>query len=85
MDAWFKVKYAQEEIKCLNIEIQYVITHLHDENKFLTVAKLRVTQTDAPLTFQIKQYCKGDLKNLGGSSKSLTCGQQVLSLQGLEL
>lgn len=57
MDSWFKIQRAEEEIKRLNVEIRRVITHLHDERRFLTAMELKVAQTDPMLAFQIRQYC----------------------------
>lgn len=56
MDSWFKLERAAEEIRRLNIEIRRVVTHLHDEGRFLMAAELKVAHTNAPLAFQIQKY-----------------------------
>ncbi|KAI6020774.1 hypothetical protein PISMIDRAFT_53038, partial [Pisolithus microcarpus 441] len=45
MDQYFKVCHAEEEIKCLNVEIHHIITYLHDEDCYMRacIAKLQVS------------------------------------------
>ncbi|KAI6011943.1 hypothetical protein BKA83DRAFT_4466620 [Pisolithus microcarpus] len=56
MDQYFKVCHAEEEIKCLNVEICCIITYLCDEDCYMRacIAKLQVSHP--PLTHQVQLY-----------------------------
>ena len=45
-----------EEIACLNIEIKHVITHMHDEDCFLTEEESIVKEKDPQLAYHINLY-----------------------------
>ena len=53
MDSFFKLEHAREEIECLNIEIRRVLTHMHDEDKFLQYKESVVWPTNPSLAHQI--------------------------------
>jgi hypothetical protein len=57
MDTYFKLLRACEEINRLNIEIQHVATHLHDEDYYLCKCKEKSHLTDPALTHQICVHC----------------------------
>lgn len=54
MDDYFKVLRAKEEIVRLNIEIQRVVTHLHDEERFFLSKEQEIGKIDPVLAHQIK-------------------------------
>ena len=57
MDRHFQIVRAEEEIIHLNIEIHQVITHLHDEEKFLRAHEDSVQPVDSALAHQLCHYC----------------------------
>jgi hypothetical protein len=66
MDRYFKTLRAREEIKCLNIEIRWVITWIRDENHFLRRMERSLKDTegkteegievDALIAVQVRLY-----------------------------
>jgi hypothetical protein len=53
MDTYFKLLRACKKINCLNIEIQRVAIHLHDEDYYLHKCKEKSHLTDPALAHQI--------------------------------
>ncbi|KAG6894196.1 hypothetical protein C0992_007135 [Termitomyces sp. T32_za158] len=47
---------AHEEIQRLNIEIKRVVTHMQDEEAFLSTKEMEIRRKDAVLAFHIKHY-----------------------------
>lgn len=58
MDDYFKVIRAQEEITRLNVEIQRVITYLHDEERFLRLREQELSTKNPILAHQINRLCQ---------------------------
>ena len=56
MDQHFQIIQAEKEIACLDIKIHQVITHLHDEEKFLGAYEDNVWSRDPALTHQLCHY-----------------------------
>jgi len=56
MDQHFRIIRAEEEIARLNIEICRVITHLHDEEKFLHAHEDNLRPRDSALAHQLRCY-----------------------------
>ncbi|KAF9440847.1 hypothetical protein P691DRAFT_767150 [Macrolepiota fuliginosa MF-IS2] len=79
MDSWFKIKQAEEEIRWLNIKICWVITHLHNEQQFLTNMESKVAQVDPPLVFQIRKY---HLLQTHFAEQHMQCFQKLAALPG---
>lgn len=55
MDDYFEVLRAKEEIVRLNVEIQRVVTYLHDEEHFLLSKEQEIRKVDPILAHQIKR------------------------------
>lgn len=53
---YFKLLRAEEDITRLNTEIPRVITHLHDEDRFLASKAQEVEETNPHLAHYIRQY-----------------------------
>ncbi|KAG6848526.1 hypothetical protein H0H93_016281 [Arthromyces matolae] len=56
MDQYFKIQRAEEEIQRLNIEIKRVITHMQDEEAFLSAKAIEVAGANPSLAHQILLY-----------------------------
>ncbi|KAF8153713.1 hypothetical protein K438DRAFT_1987421 [Mycena galopus ATCC 62051] len=56
MDSYFKILRAREEIKCLNIEIQRVVTWINDEDLFLRKKEEQYKASNPHLAVQISRY-----------------------------
>ncbi|KAG6808337.1 hypothetical protein H0H92_004439 [Tricholoma furcatifolium] len=56
MDQYYKIQHAKEEIECLNIEIPRVVTHMQDEEVFLSEKTRVAEQTDPALGYHIFLY-----------------------------
>ncbi|KAG6823286.1 hypothetical protein H0H92_010726 [Tricholoma furcatifolium] len=56
MDKYFRMERAREEITCLNIEIQCVITHMQDEETYLLAKEREVACMDPALVYHVKRY-----------------------------
>ncbi|KAI6119756.1 hypothetical protein EDD16DRAFT_1706471 [Pisolithus croceorrhizus] len=56
MDHYFKVCHAEEEIKCLNIEICCIITYLHDEDRYMKACMAQLQIDHPPLAYQAQHY-----------------------------
>ncbi|KAG6887198.1 hypothetical protein C0992_000143 [Termitomyces sp. T32_za158] len=56
MDQYFKIERAREEIQRLNIEIKRVVTHMRDEEAFLSAKEEGLWSTDTTLAFQVQRY-----------------------------
>lgn len=87
MNQWFKLKRAREEIQRLDIEIRRVVTHMRDEEQYLTAVEEELQESDPILAFHIQRYRLDQtrffdlhhdrfatLLDLGGFSGSLTPG-----------
>ncbi|KAJ7188450.1 hypothetical protein C8R46DRAFT_1205612 [Mycena filopes] len=76
LDTYFKLERADEEIERLNIEIRRLVTHIHDEKKFLD--EQVAAELDLTLAFFIRRYQwrrarfdAGHMKRLVGLRKTL--------------
>ncbi|KAG6806822.1 hypothetical protein H0H92_009967, partial [Tricholoma furcatifolium] len=56
MDQYFKIQRAKEEIQHLDIEIKRVVTHMRDEEAFLSAKASEAAQTDPALAYQVTIY-----------------------------
>ncbi|KAG6819853.1 hypothetical protein H0H93_007997 [Arthromyces matolae] len=56
MDQYFKIERAREEIQRLNIEIKRVITHMRDEELYLSAKEQEAALQDPALSWQIRRY-----------------------------
>ncbi|KAF8123662.1 hypothetical protein K438DRAFT_1468517, partial [Mycena galopus ATCC 62051] len=56
MDSYFKILCAREEIKRLNIEIQWVVTWINDEDLFLRKKEEEFKESNPHLAVQISRY-----------------------------
>ncbi|KAJ6447723.1 hypothetical protein C8R45DRAFT_850706, partial [Mycena sanguinolenta] len=56
MDNHFKILWAQEEIKRLNIEIKRVVTWIEDEDQFLPKKEKEYKDSEPALAVQISRY-----------------------------
>lgn len=56
MDEYFKIQQAQEEIQQLNVEIQHVVTFMHNEDSFFLAAEEHYSHSDPLLAFLISQH-----------------------------
>ncbi|KAK0471452.1 hypothetical protein IW261DRAFT_1425091 [Armillaria novae-zelandiae] len=59
MDTYFKICRVKEEIKCLNIEIQHVITYMHIEDAYLQRCEKSIAITSPALALQVSHYQHG--------------------------
>jgi hypothetical protein len=80
MDRFFKIKRAQEEVKRLNIEIKWVVTHIADEEKHLQTMEHIVLQNDPVLAFHVGNY---RLERTRFNTLHLRRFQQLAQLPGL--
>ncbi|KAI6012001.1 hypothetical protein BKA83DRAFT_4466554 [Pisolithus microcarpus] len=74
MDQYFKVCRAEEEIKCLNVEIRCIITYLRDEDRYVKacIAQLEVTRfTDHHL------HLLTEVANLHGFTGTTVAGKSM--------
>jgi hypothetical protein len=53
MDLYFKMCRAREEIECLNIEVQCLVTYIHNEERYLRECEDQLKGTSAALTHQL--------------------------------
>ncbi|KAJ7456352.1 hypothetical protein B0H11DRAFT_1739295 [Mycena galericulata] len=56
LDTYFKIEWAKEEIKRLDVEIHRLITYIRDEKEFLDRRAEEVHATDPDLAFFIRKY-----------------------------
>jgi len=56
MDQYFKIERAREEIQRLNVEIKRMITHMRDEEAFLSAKEQEVASSNKPLAYQVHRY-----------------------------
>ncbi|KIK22961.1 hypothetical protein PISMIDRAFT_55136, partial [Pisolithus microcarpus 441] len=54
MDQYFKVCHAEEEIKCLNVEIRCIIMYLHNEDHYMRACITELQVSHPPLAHQVQ-------------------------------
>ncbi|KIJ58076.1 hypothetical protein HYDPIDRAFT_70496, partial [Hydnomerulius pinastri MD-312] len=56
MDTYFKMKHAEEEIIRLNIEIQHLVTYLHDTDNYLGLCEAQLRPAHPALAYQVTHH-----------------------------
>ncbi|KAI6102013.1 hypothetical protein EDD16DRAFT_1451959, partial [Pisolithus croceorrhizus] len=56
MDQYFRVCHAEEEIKCLNVEVRRIITYLRDEDRYLKACIAQLQVSHPPLAYQAQLH-----------------------------
>ena len=93
-DLHFKMCHAKEEIQHLNIEICWLVTYIHDEERYLHECENQLKTLHPGLAHQVMQgnvrgrftlrhlKCLGDIAALPGFSGTLTVGKSIQKAQG---
>ncbi|KIJ15711.1 hypothetical protein PAXINDRAFT_162818 [Paxillus involutus ATCC 200175] len=89
MDLYFKMCRAEEEKQCLDIEIQWFVMYLRDEDHYLWGCEDQLCSSDPALAYQVEWYCNvraryndyhlcklSNLASLPGFGGSLSAGPE---------
>ncbi|KAI6023183.1 hypothetical protein BKA83DRAFT_4493312 [Pisolithus microcarpus] len=56
MDQYFKVCHAEEEIKCLDVEVHHTIMYLHDKAHYVKACIAQLQVSHPPLAYQVQLH-----------------------------